>query len=648
MAEQNLSVSNFTESVEPLLKVLQEKFGDSLCVSDIRDVLGKQYVDLVQEGGGVHGIALAGYTYVLEKMNMGFMKMAGTSAGSINTLLLNAVYTKDEARLLTNKGRVINEDAYYETRSEKVLEYLAEKDLSALVDGHPRWRKLLLAVFSPKTGGASVRRQINMHRNMGKFGIASLLFLLISSIALVFYDQNNRLHLFLQLITVFATISLIVGICFFLGRIVLARMLYKYSEHLGINPGKNFEDWISDILKENGIETVEALNEKLTVEKEVLKPSYQACVPTVSTPSNTNIELSESTIGLLERIRNLKVNIDSCIADLVVLLNPDPNTLKSEQKEGLELVMNAFEERLRQDEVVTRELVIVTSDVTHGIKVEFPGMHKLYWGNNYGISPAKYVRASMSIPLFFKPFEVKFNPADMYVIRQEWANFTKVQKNLDNCAIFVDGGLLSNFPINVFYNPDMPVPRKPTFGIKLEYEDSTSSKRIKNISEFMGSIISTMRYFYDRDFSLKHDLYQKTVRSIDTGGIHWLNFNLTNQEKLELFYRGALAATIFLCKHKMTESEVQNLMRLGFNVSSGDYKFSIYPGEEPSFNIEDCLLGNVTFEWQGYKRERLLDRIMKDIKKQEIKRGASLQTVPLKSPSVDIHEQKESHPIGQP
>src|SRR5215204_1459371 len=110
-----LQVTDYTKSTAPLLKHLAGKFPDGVCVSDIQDNLNRQYVDLVQEGGGVHGIALAGYTYVLEKMGIAFMKMAGTSAGSINTLLLNAVYTEQEAKLLNKPG------TYYETRSEKIL-----------------------------------------------------------------------------------------------------------------------------------------------------------------------------------------------------------------------------------------------------------------------------------------------------------------------------------------------------------------------------------------------------------------------------------------------------------------------------------------------------------------------------------------------
>ncbi|HVG13197.1 MAG TPA: patatin-like phospholipase family protein, partial [Flavisolibacter sp.] len=142
MPQSNLSPKVFTDAVQPYTDFLARKFSNRpLCVSDIRDRMGKQYVDLVQEGGGVHGVALAGYTYILEKMNIGFMKMAGTSAGSINTLLLNAVYTKAEAEALGVKG------SYYETRSEKVLEYLANKPLTDMVDGHPMWRELLLGMF---------------------------------------------------------------------------------------------------------------------------------------------------------------------------------------------------------------------------------------------------------------------------------------------------------------------------------------------------------------------------------------------------------------------------------------------------------------------------------------------------------------------
>jgi len=59
--------------------------------SDVEDANGNQYVDLVQEGGGVLGIGLVGYTYVLENAGIRFFSLAGTSAGAINTMMLAAL-----------------------------------------------------------------------------------------------------------------------------------------------------------------------------------------------------------------------------------------------------------------------------------------------------------------------------------------------------------------------------------------------------------------------------------------------------------------------------------------------------------------------------------------------------------------------------
>ena len=56
--------------------------------SDVIDGRGLQYVDLVQEGGAVLGIALVGYTYILEKAGIRFFSLAGTSAGAINAMLI--------------------------------------------------------------------------------------------------------------------------------------------------------------------------------------------------------------------------------------------------------------------------------------------------------------------------------------------------------------------------------------------------------------------------------------------------------------------------------------------------------------------------------------------------------------------------------
>lgn len=621
MPQSKLSPKMFTDAVQPYTDFLARKFSQQpLCVSDIRDRMGKQYVDLVQEGGGVHGVALAGYTYILEKMNIGFMKMAGTSAGSINTLLLNAVYTESEAAALGVKG------SYYETRSEKVLEYLANKPLTDMVDGHPMWRKLLLSMFSGTVGFGEVIKTFHAIKRRTIIAAIAVLLLIVSALLLVFLPTDAALYDVAKWVAAVAAAALLLVIFFLIARIVFVSRLLKRSEHLGINPGDDFEQWIQrDILEGNGIHSVSDLKGKLDREERDFRYHYDACHPS---PGTNGIALASQIPGLppvLDKIRNPAVTIDEVFDHLGRFIDAQDETFLL-AGDGFALLMTAFEQRLKaEDGGVTKELVIVSSDITHEIKVEFPGMHKMYWGNDFSISPAKYVRASMSVPFFFKPFKIDFTQKELPVIQREWQQYIKVQRAMEPCALLVDGGMLSNFPINVFYNPAIPVPRKPTFGIKLEYDDETTPKGIKSLTGFGGKLISTMRFFYDREFIIKHDMYQKTVRSIDTGKIHWLNFNLSDQEKVELFYRGALAATLFLAKHVMSKEEVDSLIEMGDTVRFGNETFSIYHGEKISFQTEDCLVDNSTFEWQQYKRERMLDRITRKEAKQTLKEGASLE-----------------------
>ena len=82
---------------------LKKKFGENyeqLLVSDTLDNQNHQYVHLVQKGGGVLGVALVGYTYILEEAGIRFLRLAGTSAGAINTALLTVIGNKEDKKSL--------------------------------------------------------------------------------------------------------------------------------------------------------------------------------------------------------------------------------------------------------------------------------------------------------------------------------------------------------------------------------------------------------------------------------------------------------------------------------------------------------------------------------------------------------------------
>ena len=115
-------MSTFTEN--ETIKSYLDRIPKGKRYSDVEDAQGHQYVDLVQEGGGVLGIALVGYTYILESVGIRFFHLAGTSAGAINTLILAGI------------------DSIDRPKSQMVLNELSQKDLFEFVDGDPVLKKI--------------------------------------------------------------------------------------------------------------------------------------------------------------------------------------------------------------------------------------------------------------------------------------------------------------------------------------------------------------------------------------------------------------------------------------------------------------------------------------------------------------------------
>lgn len=366
--------------------------------SDIEDQDGYQYVDLVQEGGGVLGIALVGYTYILEKAGIRFMSLAGTSAGAINTLMMAGL------------GNI------NQPKSEKILEILAAQDLFELVDGDKRIKRLIDKAINKEKG---------------------LIWSIIRAAIPAYKAMKN-----------------------------------KY----GLNPGSFFEKWITEELAKNNIHNLQ---------------------------------------------------------DLMDLRNELPKDLIDVTK-------------MKKPKDIEAKLAIIASDVTTHSKMEFPKMTELYWSEPSKVTPAKLVRASMSVPFFFEPFEVKNIPNAGNAKDSKWIEFTKYYGPVPPSAKFVDGGMLSNFPINVFHRENGGIPRMPTFGVRL----STFRQKHNDTSSFLkfnGAMINTMRQIFDYDFLLRNPDYKHLICMIDADQeFNWLNFNMTRPRQIELFNLGAKKAVEFL------------------------------------------------------------------------------------------------------
>ncbi len=402
-----MNTSDFTENstVKEIINKLKNDLPDKI-YSDVVDAEGHQYVDLVQEGGGVLGIALLGYTYVLEQIGIRFFSLGGTSAGAINTLLLAAV------------------DTVNKSKTEKIIQLVANKNLYDFVDGPFFVKFLLKGVRTSKSDAPLLKRIIKK--------IIIVLWTLLWSFPVLIY-------LFIK---------------------------------KGLNKGNNFRMWIVEVLHKNDI-------------------------------------YSESD---LRKKRNT------------------PETLAI--REGV----NTNTEGLKPN------LKIIAAEVTTETRVLFPEMNLLFWKNPGTESPADYLRASMSIPLFFHPYTLTVGNRK----KEDWSKHAKFYGDPPEKAFFVDGGVLSNFPIDVFHNRNR-VPRLPTFGVKLG-DDRDKVSNVKSLMKFLMSIFNSARHVLDYQFLLKNDDYEHLISKIDIGEHNWLNFSIKDEDKLDLFIRGAKTADVFLRK----------------------------------------------------------------------------------------------------
>lgn len=135
---------------------------------------------------------------------------------------------------------------------------------------------------------------------------------------------------------------------------------------------------------------------------------------------------------------------------------------------------------------------------------------------------AEAIRASMSIPLFFKA----------------WTFSNKKP----NDHIYVDGGVLLNFPIHAF--PD----DEHTLGLQLENLTETvvvNDFGYKDLKAYTKALFETMLVTQKVAFEQDTDAVARTVNIHDLG-ISSTNFDITEEEKHALVEEGRKAMELFL------------------------------------------------------------------------------------------------------
>jgi NTE family protein len=179
-------------------------------------------------------------------------------------------------------------------------------------------------------------------------------------------------------------------------------------------------------------------------------------------------------------------------------------------------------------------LVVTATDVTRGELVHLPWDYE----RAYGLEPGRQlvvdaVRASMSIPFFYEP--VALVGAD------------------GTPSTLVDGGVLSNFPIDIFDRTDGERPRWPTFGVKLLPRLPVDAAKLLPIAGLLkhgpvalaADLAMTTVVGRDQAHLAKPWVAARTMQ-VDSAGVNPIDFGLEPAEAQQLYENGRAAATRFL------------------------------------------------------------------------------------------------------
>lgn len=458
-------------------------------------------IDLVQQGGGMWGIALLGYCYVLEKVGIRFYSHGGTSAGAINALFLASISANiyKEPPLIetdTNRGAL---------KSEILTLIVSNMDFSSFMN----------------RGGIIGRIQKTLFKNFNSKGLP--IFLGLASLIIImgmYFSAGLLLNNYNMGVGDVRYFSFVIGTFNIFAFFVLIYILFAkvLGENFGLNTGNSFLFWVRENLAKLNVNSTQDLYD---------------C-------------LSETKL-----IRN--VDTDDLKEDLKTLIKSNTSqTTNVQEKDKPIVISQEVSQQLaaspsKHYKVENPKIVLIASNLSHNRIVRFPKRANEYWENHLKVHPAAYVRASMSLPFIFNTFIP--NSTTHYQVFDDPKNKVKLK------ARMVDGGMLSNFPIREFHRSSSKPPSFPTFGVLLSKRSEIKSEDIlegqkNSLLNYLSSYVKTFKNFYDNDFLIDNEEIRDRVVTVDTrrdpvnsdAQINWLDFWMTTDDKRLLFIRGAEAA----------------------------------------------------------------------------------------------------------
>jgi NTE family protein len=181
------------------------------------------------------------------------------------------------------------------------------------------------------------------------------------------------------------------------------------------------------------------------------------------------------------------------------------------------------------------KLVVTATDITRGRGVRLPWDYR----EAFGLDPdeqsvAKAVRMSLSIPVYFRPRELT-NPTT------------------GQTSTIIDGGVMTNFPVELFDRQDGQRPRWPTLGVgvipDLPGADSTLFPglpvRLSGPLRVVEATIATAISGHDQTYLAQPRNAERVFR-INTKSVGIVDFGVDDERRAHLAANGARAAERFL------------------------------------------------------------------------------------------------------
>ena len=178
-------------------------------------------------------------------------------------------------------------------------------------------------------------------------------------------------------------------------------------------------------------------------------------------------------------------------------------------------------------------LVITTVDVSRGTLVRLPWDY-----HRYGLDPDQQlvvdaVRASASVPFFFEP--------------------VPLEDASGNVSLLMDGGVVADFPVDIFDRADGRPARWPTLGLKLSGGPRPAEEH-RLIGGPLGlglALLTTMRNVYEQRSLGDEGLAQRTM-FIDTGrAVARADFGIDRTAQRALYDEGRRQAAAFVASGRL-------------------------------------------------------------------------------------------------